>query len=410
MMKPYKYGLFHAILLTAILIRPINVFSQQKNIGSQSLVLAPGSIRLDSLSDRVARQSGIVFTFNTLKIEPGKRITLLTATVKLDALLSYLHQSYQLANHVIGNHIILSPDDSGIKRTANAVKKKEHAPVLDKKSASEKIPTGGAFHTGRSKSTAAVPLAVIDYRVHMHCDRLTAPIEVRKTRLAEDRASQSMVLEPIASSDKGPGEPPSALLEDAVKNRTVHGLNGGKSPQTLFASLGVTTDDVLYTGTQIRAGLPWLFVTGALNSNFRTLGFFYGLGSSVKLSDHWGAQLSVQRGLVSREFALATDTFPAINTLRAESHLTRIGLKIEKYFGSRWTFQFGPVFNFMKSRYSIKERSIGSSGPTSPGVGVNGKYKVLKPVYTLSQTYNEANRRDKATWIGIQMGLFYRLF
>lgn len=349
------------------------------------LTLPSGRIRLDSLGRLLIRESGFILSFDAERVNPGTKLTFPDTKISLKDLLSYLRDQYGLTHQMIGNHIILFSDN----------------------------------HTGRQAlAKPKVPVKRL-YRLKQD-NRDQKPAE--KQSKAETGFLQLTIL-PVISIEKPVKfkpvilptmvEKPSAFRNSAWRGRAAHRTQiagsevySPKDNRRFYASAGLTTSEVLYVNPQIKVGLPWLFASASWETNFKGSGFFYGLGTSVKLPGNRGFQLSASTGALSNDFGWPTSTGDTIGQVK--TRLTRIDILGKIHLSRRWTLQFGPVLNFMGSKYSFKDSSRANSFP--PPTNVSKDMYILNPPYTLSNNYKENTGSDKKIWIGLQIGLFYTLW
>src|SRR5690625_5183537 len=112
-----KFKNFHIILFVLFFMGPVAAVSQQrKTKESTRLILPSGPIRLDSLANLLARESGFVLSFDADRVDPRNKLTFPDTKISVEALLSYLQDKYRLTHKTIGNHIILYSGSSGERK------------------------------------------------------------------------------------------------------------------------------------------------------------------------------------------------------------------------------------------------------------------------------------------------------
>src|ERR1700754_2859294 len=85
----------------------------------KKLQLPAGNLRLDSLSQVVARQTHFRFSINSSKIKASTLISIPSDNSSLEAVLKQLKKQYGVPFAITGNHIILSDriqDKKGVKK------------------------------------------------------------------------------------------------------------------------------------------------------------------------------------------------------------------------------------------------------------------------------------------------------
>jgi hypothetical protein len=401
-----KFNLVPIILFVLFFTCPVIALAQQRETGrDQWLTLPSGAIRIDSLSSIIAREAGFVLSFNAGKINPGTKMTFPVTKVKLDALLSYLQKHYRLTHKMIGNHIILYNDTSSDKKVR--ITEKIHKARLsgEKPGMPDKRQAAGISFEKETKSLNLPVLSNTGIAPSFRTLSPSLPKEVGIVLINQNHIPQISSPE-LALYSERKVTPLSAKPNNAEKQKGIHSTPVGKGNNRFYASAGFTTSEVLYVNPQIKIGLPWLFALATWGTNFKVSGFFYGLGASIKLSDHWDFQLSASSGALSKDFRWPTPTSDTMG--RVKTRLTRVAFLAEKHLSKRWTLQFGPVLNFIGSKYSLQDSSIANSFP--PSEDVSKDIYILNPPYTLSNSYKVQTGSGKKIWVGFRIGLFYILW
>jgi len=119
------------LILVCILSFSLHAPSQiSNNTFSKKIYVPAKEIRVDSLLRIFASQTGVEFSFNSNKISPAKKISVINHTQTLNQWLNSLNQTLGIQHKVVGNHIILIDIDKSVtsKPVANAPTKKEASP------------------------------------------------------------------------------------------------------------------------------------------------------------------------------------------------------------------------------------------------------------------------------------------
>jgi hypothetical protein len=408
MMGIRKPGMIRIMMLAVFLAWQGSVMAQQRKGGPDPLLHLPaGSLRLDSLGNKIARQSGFIFSFNATVINPTKRIELQGAPIRLKALLLYLDHHYHLLSRMYGNHIILH-HDAPAKHPASRVVRTKRKQQADKKSIQSVTIDSARASPVQQASANLSELPLITSPIRFKTTPVPVPLSVV---MHHDKRSVAAV----KSHGVAPGPPhmkpaPSpAIAADRQKSKKLqkNRISIRKAGSEFFASAGLTANETFYLGPQINAGLPWLYGIAGWRTNFDVSGFSYGMGTSVQLSDSWALQLTATSGTLSNHYRWSShDTL--IGSIQAKGRLTRLGLLATVQINSRWKIQFGPVFNLLKTAHHSQADSAWATSTLPPSTDMRKKYYLLRPPYTLSDTYNDKSATGKKTWIGLQIGLFYR--
>lgn len=398
-----KCNLIPVVLYVSFFTLPAVTLAQQRKTGwNQSLTLPVRTLRLDSLSNLLARKTGFMLSFNAGTINPGTKITFAGTEVGPDTLLPYLQKHYGLSHKKMGNHIILYRHTTSNDKVQ--ITEKIHKPHISRKEPDipDKRKVAGVMPL--KKEIEPLRSSVLpNIETGISLSNLSPPplTEVGKVLSKQNHISKAISIEPESYSKRSP-----AHLSDKPDKVETQGDGFSRSNDRFFASAGLASSEVFYVNPQIRVGLPLLFVLVAWETNFKASGFFYGLGTSIKVSDNWDFQLSASGGALSKDFRWPTRTSDTIG--RVKAGLLRINIQAEKHLSERWMFQFGPVLNFMRSRYSLKNLSMANSFP--PPDDLSKDIYILNPPYILSNIYKEKTGSGKKIWIGFQIGLFYRLW
>ena len=116
------------LILASIFSFSLHVQSQISGNTFNKRINVPAKvIRVDSLLRIFARQTGVEFSFNSNKISPAKKISVVNHTQTLNQWLNTLNQTLGIQHKVVGNHIILIDIDKSVtsKPVSNAPTKKD---------------------------------------------------------------------------------------------------------------------------------------------------------------------------------------------------------------------------------------------------------------------------------------------
>ena len=121
----------HSRLFMAVAALILPVLAGHAQIAREKLdkkiIVRTESMRIDSLLDLVARQTGIEFSFNSKKINPSKHIPVKKGSQKLADCLSYVRNCTGIYFAAIGEHIILIDNPP---QARHALVLTEKAPVV----------------------------------------------------------------------------------------------------------------------------------------------------------------------------------------------------------------------------------------------------------------------------------------
>ncbi|HVI47152.1 MAG TPA: hypothetical protein VM802_19905 [Chitinophaga sp.] len=419
---------------------------QQPQVPARQLSLPTGAIRLDSLGAMVARQTGLVFSFNARKVSPQTKVLPPKSRLGLNELLTWLGDRYQLHYKIYGNHIIIhnepvvaanataavSTAPAALSVTAGKVPPRQRGaankqlitpPVTRKgttapgvpgavagKAPEKRIPVKDA-PTGQTQQPVAGTSRLVN---------TTAPTipEERPSSPAPGYASLEALKGITLPSPKVALQVPPVPL--AVNGSSSSNGNGGGGKRglhigfgmpRLYAAAGVSIDETFYANPVVNVGITWLYAVVGWRTNFSTAGFYYGLGTSLKLSEKWGIHLSATTGNLSKDFknVMPIDTFVPTRVVTLKGTVTKINLLAEKDFGKHWRLQFGPAASFMKTDYYYNGRRVPLESVLRPGENSKpSDFHLVNPIYTISDKYTDSAMTNRKVWVDLHVGLIYR--
>ncbi|HEY8956257.1 hypothetical protein, partial [Chitinophaga sp.] len=171
---------------------------------------------------------------------------------------------------------------------------------------------------------------------------------------------------------------------------------------------GIAADDAFYFSPGINAGFPWLYATGRWNTNFHVSGFSYGLGTSIRLSGQWRMCIDVTTGSLAKDYPAAADTL-ANSNIGVKGRLSRLELQAEKGLNKRLCLRFGPVLNLLHTTYYLNGEKTAPENMIFPRQEIENNYYLIKPIYTISNSYSDQSVSNNKIWIGFRAGLYFLL-
>jgi hypothetical protein len=177
-----------------------------------------------------------------------------------------------------------------------------------------------------------------------------------------------------------------------------------------YISSGISGGETMYLNANINAGFRLLFGTIDWSTNFKKSTFLYGIGTSFPLWKNWFIQLSaLSGGRVSNNYQLDLyrNSDSTKSRLLAKAFLSRINLTMKKKINSNIQLEFGPVVNFMNTKYYFND-SLRAIKPLFPNnQNPDETYYGIKSPYTLTNNFNSNSLVNKKMWIGFKIGLVY---
>jgi len=200
-----------------------NTFNKKINVPAKE-------IRVDSLLRIFARQTGVEFSFNSNKISPAKKISVVNHTQTLNQWLNTLNQTLGIQHKVVGNHIILIDIDKSVtsKPVANTPTKKEASlasiggPVVVAKKESALEPEVEKSQSGSGKTSESAN-AKADINQEKPVAAINSGKSASDTVKREELILKSQVIElKTASIQQSTEVPP----EEESKNRSISFIGG----------------------------------------------------------------------------------------------------------------------------------------------------------------------------------------
>ncbi|HTH55029.1 MAG TPA: hypothetical protein VL728_03235 [Cyclobacteriaceae bacterium] len=362
-------------------------------------------MRLDSLLKKVSKQTGLVFSYNSRKINPSLLLSFTTREKTLKEILSIIKEKTGLDYLLADNHIVLK----SVKRVeAIAVKpstvKEEQADI----SKAAPPPVNNAARTNTQDSIAnhktsnvgedSTAIPTVDSEIGISDS-------IKKQELSSDSTKRQL---PTSSPR------PSAAKEDSAvqKSKKPSPVKSEKSKarMPLQMKVGIGADETTYLGSTLQLGVPALYGTISYKTDFVVGLFSYGLGTSIKVNETWRVNLYGNTGNVSRSYDSLTYTFVDSTIVArhriivAKGTLIRVGISVEKKINSRLSIQGGIQYNSLTTKYSLNGIPI----PIGPyGSNADKEIYALAPPYSLSNSYGPSTTSNVKSWLGVQVGLFY---
>lgn len=324
----------------------------------KKLQLPAGKLRLDSLSQVVARQTHFRFSINSSKIKASTLISIPSDNTSLEEVLKLLKKQYGVPFAITGNHIILS----------DRIQDKE---VVKKKIIRTEMPVVN------HRIVATKPISDIQPVV------VNTQLAVLNKRIRPLRIPRRAAV--ITDDDAG-----------SKKNVLPY--------LSLYTHLGISADDLMYSNVFAAFGKPWLYATASWGTQYNVSGFRYGIGSAIDLNDEWLIRVELTTGKFQKA---AHDTAGFKASVKSKLH--RSAFLIEGKLNSNFSLHAGLLLNYLQTKFYMNDV------PTTPSRlfqfdGENdSRYITIKPLYTISNNFSPEKETYHQIWIGLQAGVIYRL-
>ncbi|MGE7778162.1 hypothetical protein ACQKLP_25830 [Chitinophaga sp. NPDC101104] len=175
-----------------------------------------------------------------------------------------------------------------------------------------------------------------------------------------------------------------------------------------YTAAGIEATEYFPANGAFKAGVSILHGIIGYSSNGTYGSLRYGAGTRWTFSERWHVQASFTTGIVEKK--LESDSGIIIQkTIDVRERLHRIGLQAERTLGKRWGLVGGLSWNMLNrtntdngTRLSPGDRIFDDPVPEEG-------YRAMKPFYTISSKFSEGNKTWKDRWIGVHVGLYFRL-
>ncbi|NML40525.1 hypothetical protein HHL17_25235 [Chitinophaga sp. G-6-1-13] len=168
-----------------------------------------------------------------------------------------------------------------------------------------------------------------------------------------------------------------------------------------FVSAGVTLEESFIINGHLQAGMPFLYGIASWGTGGGASGLRYGAGTSVRLGEDWRIHFQGTTGRM--QFDYDSSIFVQ-KQIRMQWH--KLALIGERRLNDHFGVQGGISLNILNSEYYTFNE------PTPLGRREEEALKdvrYFKPLYTISDNFSTSEPQNRKMWIGIQLGVFYRL-
>ncbi|MGC4022203.1 MAG: hypothetical protein QM734_09790 [Cyclobacteriaceae bacterium] len=369
-------GLYLILLLILV---SVNVNGQIIDL-SKPIRVKSGLISLDSALRATSLQAGVVFSYNSKKINTKQRIDLGGNEFTLAQFLSQLEKK-DLKIKIIENYIVLSPR---IEKTIE-VKPKE------KKLASIK-PQQLKVITKQEKKRVQS-----EDDIHFENPRVQAS--------SQPTIEQLLVVTPKPKIKVNPSIIFAAPSKKETEKKPAVKAKPKKAQLPYFGRYGLSADETTLLGAAGQFGFDYLFAVVSVNTSFESSQFRYGLGSSFNLNKNTKILLNFNLGNVERSGHF-TDTSGVSNPIQVKSKLTRASIALEFPVAQRIKLQVGPLFNYLQTTYYINSQPSNLQQFNSEG---DKLFYAIKAPYVITNTFSPNKDSNIKTWVGLQINLFYSI-
>lgn len=366
-------------------------FAQQA-IPHVPIKIPANKIRLDSLSRKVFRQSHYIFSFNSQKIHPGRKIIISKKATTLNELLSSVSQQLNIRLAVKDTYVFL------YKNAGNS-KQKNPGNQLANSSGTQDTKGKDAVINPVKHDSLNIVLQKPDHNKHISSS-------VSSDALIMHQQIFSPIVFPNTANKTEANLYPGKTHDRTRKEKLSTIDYNVKNAFSPYLSASVSGDETMYLNASVHSGFRVLFGTIDWSTNFKKSMFFYGIGTSFSLVKNWAIELSgLTGGKASNDYSIGSG---AIN-LQAKTFLSRMNLTMKKQIAPRVQLKFGPVINLMNTKYYYNDSLVPLKRLFPTIQNPDKTYYGFKAPYTITNNINSNALINKKMWIGFHIGLIYLL-
>lgn len=434
----------------------------RKKVSLPSTQMTAGDLRKE-----VSRQTGLQFTFSSHTIRPVQTIRLPKPTLSAKELLDAMQQQLQAEYKLYEDHIIFTKKkkttasrDDGFTQTAAAGKpeagrSRHHSTPTVTPSAQNKPSPASAgknnLHdrqpgknglndvsanqrpsdTGSAKATPGTTLKTdeaisgesnrskngddpysqkpgdAETRTHQQIALPDAARTINEhlRSLSDERLRARAYRLTLTSPEKQTGitAMPAQQPSRAQRSR----FSGNTPIFSRYTTAGVEVNETFPANILIKGGIPLLHGIVGWSAASRHSSWRFGGGTRWSLNETWHLHANFTTGKVKDN--LQQDSLGMISqTLHITETLHRIGIYGERNFGKRWSAVAGISWNMLNRTNIYEGKRIGPGERIFSDFVPTEGYRALKPLYTISSSFNENAKTWKDRWIGAQIGVYYR--
>lgn len=349
---------------------------------SKSIGLSAGFVSLDSVLRIASKQAGVVFSYNSKKINGKQRVNW-GSTVTLAQLLNRLEQ-HGLKIKIIENYIVLAPHaDQNPSTIIEESESLTTSPTIRKIKNPQETKSRAGDTPIRGRDAAVGGVAFNKFKLDSFpVVKTLAPLHVAKLKGLKIVSAQSV-----------------------RKSKTIDEKAKKSKAPTYFGQCGLSIDETTPLGATFQFGFPWLFASLSGNTSFSSSQFRFGLGTSIKATDKTRIVLNFSYGNVERSGQFR-DTMDVTNSIRVRSSLTRASVALEFPITKKLKVQVGPLFNFLQTSYYINSRLSSLQLFEAHG---DQLFYAIKPPYLITNTFSPTRDSNTKTWIGFQVNFYYMI-
>lgn len=438
---------FYSCCLALLLGISVHTYAQEQVLQRKIKVPAK-KITIETLGNIISRQAGLVFSFDANKLHGNNTIQLKKDNYTVEELLSLIKTSFNTEYRIYGDHVIFNR-----QRTPPALVKTidTKEPVKNKTTVAIHKTSDAGKNKTVIKDTADKdvqhnqPLVKKETKTTVKPANNTAPV-VTSTVTSDNTPQQLLLNTPLTSVSMPvninttttsryipalmvpwvPSPFTAGRMATVINNKTSAKESAGPdaqsntprirrerrrlfdNPWTLYAAGGLTVDENLFFTPTVKIGIPYLYAIAAYTSNFRIGGFRYGLGAQLPVAEQWNIQLNATTGRLSQTKSVDSSAIAVSVELKGKYHT--LALVAERKINERLTVQAGVSYNLIQYAYYHNGKNVPLDSVQFPLSTYAGEsiFRYFKPLLEISNDFSKGKPGYNQSWIGFQVGFYYR--
>jgi len=382
-------------LLPAALFLAATAVAQR---GKETIHITTATTDITGLAKSISAQTGLKYSLNMQNVSLQKKITIRPGNYPLSDVLEQIKKQAALQYKILGTHILFidySAGHASVKPTPPPVAAQVHHTVVKPTPKAVAAKAGVNGKTPSVKRVVLTPADTVEVMRPLQAaaptDRLASLLIARLQSADSARAAAAMVpVKKAAAPDK-----------TAAAGGNVEAAAGIKwNWEQPVIKAGLSFDELFYGGVHVQAGMQWLYGIAAYGTDFKNGQFRWGAGFSLPVTENGRIHLNFTTGSSSSWYPQDTVYF---RDVLEKERLHRIGLAWSHTISNRLSVQ-------VQLHYNILHQSFTATDTSSMAIPLidnfDERYRVFKPPYTITKSLG-SNTADKS-WVGLQIGLFYR--
>lgn len=177
--------------------------------------------------------------------------------------------------------------------------------------------------------------------------------------------------------------------------------DGSRPGLTPFVAAGVMLEESFIVNGHLQTGMPFLYAMASWGTGRGASGLRYGAGTSVRLGEDWRLHFQATTGKMQFDYDSSGFVFKHI---RMQWH--KLALLGERRLNDHFGVQAGISLNILRLEYYTFDTPTPLGRPEETALK---DVRYFKPLYTISNNFNPDGPESRKMWVGLQLGVFYRL-